>query len=73
MSKGAVRGSEIKQAVVMTPILQDERTGCGIAAVMFGDPGKLNPSDRNVLRQMFTDSRVRSAQHDWESVARQKT
>ena len=40
------------------------------AAVIFGDYGTLDPSERNILRLMFFDSRVRSAQHDWESVAR---
>ncbi|RYZ01762.1 MAG: XRE family transcriptional regulator [Myxococcales bacterium] len=34
------------------------------------DYGKLPPRERNVLRLMFTDARVRAAQFDWESVAR---
>jgi hypothetical protein len=37
---------------------------------VFGDYGKLEASQRNVLRLMFSNSRVRSAQPDWESVAR---
>lgn len=40
------------------------------AAVMFGDYTRLAPSERNILRLMFSHSRVRSSQHDWESVAR---
>lgn len=40
------------------------------AAVVLTDYGKLPPDQRNVLRLMFGDARVRAAQHDWESVAR---
>ncbi|QPF83172.1 helix-turn-helix domain-containing protein [Bradyrhizobium genosp. L] len=40
------------------------------ATVMLTDYGSLPPRERNVLRFMFLDPRVRAAQHNWESVAR---
>ena len=40
------------------------------AAAVFTDYGSLPPEQRNVLRMMFCDPRVRAAQFDWESVAR---
>jgi transcriptional regulator with XRE-family HTH domain len=40
------------------------------ATVMLTDYGSLPPRQRNVLRLIFLDPRVRAAQHDWESVAR---
>jgi transcriptional regulator with XRE-family HTH domain len=40
------------------------------ATVMLTDYGSLPPDQRNVLRFMFLDPRVRAAQYDWESVAR---
>lgn len=40
------------------------------AAVVLTDYGALLPHERNILRLMFCDSRVRAAQDDWESVAR---
>lgn len=40
------------------------------AAVVLTDWGTLPPGERNILRRMFGDPRVRTAQHDWESVAR---
>ena len=40
------------------------------AAVVLTDYGKLPPEQRNILRMMFSDPRVRAAQPDWESVAR---
>lgn len=40
------------------------------AAVLLTDYGKLAREQRNVLRLMFSNSRVRAAQDDWESVAR---
>ena len=40
------------------------------AAVMLTDYGKLAPEQRNILRLMFYDRRVRAAQADWENVAR---
>jgi transcriptional regulator with XRE-family HTH domain len=40
------------------------------ATVMLTDYGSLPPEQRNVLRCLFLDPRVRAAQDDWESVAR---
>lgn len=40
------------------------------ATVMLGDYGALPPPQRNVLRLLFLDPRVRSVQYDWEGVAR---
>jgi transcriptional regulator with XRE-family HTH domain len=40
------------------------------ATVMLLDYGTLPPEQRNILRFIFLDERVRAAQYDWESVAR---
>ena len=40
------------------------------ATVMLTDYGAVPPEQRNVLRFIFLDPRVRAAQYDWESVAR---
>jgi transcriptional regulator with XRE-family HTH domain len=40
------------------------------AAAILTDYGSLPPEQRNVLRMIFCDPRVRAAQFDWESVAR---
>jgi transcriptional regulator with XRE-family HTH domain len=40
------------------------------ATVMLTDYGSLPPEQRNVLRFIFLDPRVRAGQYDWESVAR---
>jgi transcriptional regulator with XRE-family HTH domain len=40
------------------------------ATVMLTDYGSLLPEQRNVLRFIFLDPRVRAAQYDWEGVAR---
>ncbi|CAN5143366.1 helix-turn-helix transcriptional regulator [soil metagenome] len=40
------------------------------AAVVLTDYGALAPDQRNVLRLMFGNARVRAAQHDWQAVAR---
>ncbi|MBX6330158.1 MAG: helix-turn-helix domain-containing protein [Pseudolabrys sp.] len=40
------------------------------AAAVMTDYGTLPDGQRNVLRMMFHDSRVRAAQSDWQSVAR---
>ncbi|MBR0869337.1 helix-turn-helix domain-containing protein [Bradyrhizobium tropiciagri] len=40
------------------------------ASVMLTDYGALPPHQRNILRFIFLDPRVRAAQYDWESVAR---
>jgi hypothetical protein len=40
------------------------------AAAVLTDYGKLPREQRNILRLMFSDARVRAAQEDWQSVAR---
>jgi hypothetical protein len=40
------------------------------ATVILTDYGSLAPEQRNILRFIFLDSRVRDAQDDWQSVAR---
>src|SRR5271170_3520808 len=40
------------------------------ATLMLTDYGSLPPEQRNILRIIFLDPRVRAAQYDWESVAR---
>ena len=40
------------------------------ASVMLTDYGALPPEQRNILRFIFLDPRVRAAQYDWDSVAR---
>ena len=40
------------------------------AAVVLTDYGALSPGERNILRLIFGDSRVRAAQPDWERMAR---
>jgi transcriptional regulator with XRE-family HTH domain len=40
------------------------------AAAVLSDFGSLPAEERNMLRMMFCDPRVRAAQFDWESVAR---
>ncbi len=40
------------------------------AAAVLADYGKLPPDQRNILRMMFCDPRVRAKQRDWDSVAR---
>lgn len=40
------------------------------AAAVLTDYGSLPPAQRNILRLIFCDARVRAAQFDWESVAR---
>lgn len=40
------------------------------AAVVLTDYGALPPAERNILRLIFSNSRVRAAQEDWQSVAR---
>ena len=40
------------------------------AAVVLTDYGTLPPGERNILRLIFCDPRVRAAQYDWESIAR---
>ncbi|NPD67586.1 helix-turn-helix domain-containing protein [Lichenicola cladoniae] len=40
------------------------------AAVVLTDYGALPPDQRNILRMIFSDPRIRSAQPEWEAVAR---
>ncbi len=40
------------------------------AAVVLTDWSTLPPGERNILRRVFLDPRVREAQHDWEGLAR---
>ncbi len=40
------------------------------AAALLTDYSKLPPGQRNILRLMFSDPRIREAQEDWRSVAR---
>jgi transcriptional regulator with XRE-family HTH domain len=40
------------------------------ATIVLTDYGKLQPEQRNILRLIFSEPRVRAAQYDWESVAR---
>jgi transcriptional regulator with XRE-family HTH domain len=40
------------------------------ATAMLADYGALPPEQRNILRMIFSDPRVRAAQYDWESTAR---
>ncbi len=40
------------------------------AATLLTDYGKLPREQRNILRLMFSDSRIKAAQEDWQSVAR---
>jgi transcriptional regulator with XRE-family HTH domain len=40
------------------------------AAVALTDYGAAPPAERNILRRMFSDSRVQAAQEDWMAVAR---
>jgi transcriptional regulator with XRE-family HTH domain len=40
------------------------------ATVILTDYGSLPPEQRNILRFIFLDPRVRAAQYDWDSVAR---
>jgi transcriptional regulator with XRE-family HTH domain len=41
-----------------------------VASVVLTDYGTLRPENRNILRLIFCDPRVRAAQTDWEGVAR---
>jgi hypothetical protein len=40
------------------------------AATLLTDYAKLPPRDRNILRMMFSEARIRAAQEDWRAVAR---
>jgi transcriptional regulator with XRE-family HTH domain len=56
-------------AIVKTP-LWDVVAWNRAAAALLTDYGALPPTQRNILRLIFADSRVRAAQEDWQSVAR---
>ncbi|MBX9711531.1 MAG: helix-turn-helix transcriptional regulator [Xanthobacteraceae bacterium] len=60
---------EVSPAFVKTPTW-DVVAWNRAAAVVLTDYGALEASQRNILRLMFSSSRVRAAQSDWESVAR---
>ncbi|MET0278834.1 MAG: helix-turn-helix transcriptional regulator [Pseudorhodoplanes sp.] len=60
---------EISPAFVKTPTWDVVAWNRAAAAVLT-DYGALAPEQRNILRLIFRDSRVRAAQADWESVAR---
>lgn len=60
---------EVSPAFVKTPTW-DVVAWNRAAAVVLTDYGALETSQRNILRLMFSSSRVRAAQTDWESVAR---
>ena len=60
---------EISPAIVKTPTW-DVVAWNRAATVVLTDYSAIPPGQRNILRLMFRDSRVRAAQPDWESVAR---
>ncbi len=60
---------ELSPAIVKTA-LWDVVAWNRAAAVLLTDYGALPPAERNILRLIFSNSRVRAAQDDWQSVAR---
>jgi transcriptional regulator with XRE-family HTH domain len=60
---------EVSPALVKTP-LWDVVAWNRAAAAVLTDYGSLPPEQRNILRMIFCNPRVRAAQFDWESVAR---
>lgn len=60
---------EVSPALVKTPTW-DVVAWNRAAATMLTDYGALAPEQRNILRLVFCDPRVRAAQYDWEGVAR---
>jgi transcriptional regulator with XRE-family HTH domain len=60
---------QFSPAIVKTP-LWDVVAWNRAAAALLTDYGALPPTQRNILRLMFSSSRVRAAQEDWQSVAR---
>ena len=60
---------ELSPAIVKTPTW-DVVAWNRAAATVLTDYGALAPDERNILRLMFCDPRVRAAQYDWDSVAR---
>lgn len=60
---------EVSPALVKTPTW-DVVAWNRAAATMLTDYGALAPEQRNILRLVFCDPRVRAAQYDWNGVAR---
>lgn len=60
---------EISPALIKTPIWDVVAWNRAAAAVLT-DYGALPPGQRNILRMIFLDPRVRAAQFDWDRVAR---
>jgi transcriptional regulator with XRE-family HTH domain len=60
---------ELSPAIVKTPTW-DVVAWNRAAAVVLTDYGALAPEQRNILRLVFCDPRVRAAQFDWDGVAR---
>ena len=56
-------------AIIRTATWDVVAWNCAAAAVLT-DYGALSPDQRNILRMIFCDPRVRAAQWDWQSVAR---
>ncbi len=59
----------VSPALIKTP-MWDVIAWNRAAATILTDYGKLPPSERNVLRLVFSSDRVRAAQRDWKGVAR---
>ena len=57
-------------AAIMTNATWDIVAWNRAATIVLTDYAALPPEQRNVLRLIFNDQRMREAQHDWESVAR---
>jgi len=60
---------EVSPAIIKTP-LWDVVAWNRAAAAMLTDYSALPPAGRNILRLIFSDSRVRASQEDWRSLAR---
>lgn len=60
---------EVSPAIVKTA-LWDIVAWNRAAAALLTDYGALPPAERNILRLIFSNARVRAAQEDWQSVAR---
>jgi transcriptional regulator with XRE-family HTH domain len=60
---------EVSPAIVKTA-LWDVVAWNRAAAAVLTDYGQLPPSERNILRLLFSDARVRAAQPDWQRAAR---
>lgn len=67
--QGVLDAFALSPAFIKTPTWNVVAWNEAAAAVM-ADYGKLPREDRNILRLMFSDTRVRAAQEGWESIAR---